>query len=230
MKQPIHIAIDGPAGSGKSTVARLVSEKLGYLYVYTGAMYRAAALLANRHGIDWSNESGISKLVERVDFQMRAPDRDEQDGRFVTLLLDGEDVSADIFNEHIGQGASIVAVHNKVRSALVLKQQEIARKQNVVMEGRDVTFRVLPEARLKVFLTADESVRAKRRYHQLVDRGEKVSYQSVLSDLRVRDKRDLERKIDPLQIISDAWVLDTSHLTIDEVVEKIIMRIKTVHH
>jgi cytidylate kinase len=225
MSEYFQIAIDGPVGAGKSTVARLVAERLGFLYVYTGAMYRAAALLAMRSGVPLSDGKAVAKLVTEAKMEMRNPEEDEKDGRLTTLVLNGEDVSREIVTEEVGRGSSVVAVHKKVREALVRKQQEIAKTQNVVMEGRDISFRVLPEAQLKIFLTADEKVRAKRRYEQLLERGEEANYWEVLRDLR---KRDSSRKLDPLQKVVGAWVLDTTDLTISQVVDKIIEKVQEI--
>jgi cytidylate kinase len=228
MSEYFQIAIDGPVGAGKSTVSRLVAERLGFLYVYTGAMYRAAALLAMRKGVPLSDGKAVAKLVTEAKMEMRNPEEGEKDGRLTTLVLNGEDVSCEIVTEEVGRGSSIVAVHKEVREALVKKQQEIARTQNVVMEGRDITHRVLPDAQLKIFLTADEEVRAKRRYQQLLERGEKANYRKVLRDLRKRDKRDSGRKLDPLQKVAGALVLDTTDLTIPQVAGKIIEKVQKI--
>ena len=149
----------------------------------------------------------------------------EVDRRPTTLLLNGKDVSWEILSEEVSKGSSVVAVHKEVREALVIKQQEIARTKNVVMEGRDTTFRVLPDAQLKVFLTAREPERAKRRHQQLLERGEDVDYKQVLGDLKKRDERDSNRKVDPLHVVQDAWVLDTTDLTVSAVVDKILQRV-----
>lgn len=223
-----QIAIDGPAGSGKSTVARLVADRLGWLYVYTGAMYRAAALLAKRAEVDWSDAQEIARLIESSKIQMKNPDVNQRDSRQTTLLLNGEDVSEKIMTEEIGEGASVVAVHKEVREALVAKQQEIAEDHNVVMEGRDTTFRVLPNANLKIYLIAQIEERARRRHKQILDRGEDTSYDQVLEDLRKRDKRDSGRQVDPLQVTADSWVLDTTDLTIEQVIEKIVEKVGVI--
>lgn len=219
-------AIDGPVAAGKGTVARLLAERLGWLYVDTGAMYRAAALLASRAGIDLSDSSAIALLIRKTGFEMRNPIDKERDGRLTTLLVDGEDVSWKIRTEQVSRGASVVAAHQEVRKALVAKQQAIAKRHNVVMEGRDITFRVLPDAQLKIFLTASETERAQRRHRQLLDRGEKVSYDTVLEDLRSRDDRDSKRMVDPLQVVPGAWVLDTTGMDIKRVVETILAKVR----
>ena len=225
MKRYFQIAIDGPVGSGKSTVARLVAERLGWLYMYTGAMYRAAALAAMNAGVPLSDAKAVARLVSEAQIGMSNPVGREVDRRPTTLLLNGKDVSWEILSEEVSKGSSVVAVHKEVREALVIKQQEIARTKNVVMEGRDTTFRVLPDAQLKVFLTAREPERAKRRHQQLLERGEDVDYKQVLGDLKKRDERDSNRKVDPLHVVQDAWVLDTTDLTVSAVVDKILQRV-----
>ncbi len=227
-KTMMHIAIDGPVAAGKGTVARRVAEELGILYVDTGAMYRVAALLGERHGVEWENEDRLAELVTTTVIAMRNPLEDEQDGRQTTVLLNGEDVSWEIRTEEMGKGASKVAQHAKVREALVKKQQDIAAVQSVVMEGRDITYRVLPNAQIKIYLTADENERARRRYAQLRSRGIELDFEQVLRDLRERDEQDMNRATDPLRIVDDAWLLDTTSLTIDAVVGKIVERANRV--
>jgi len=221
-----QVAIDGPVGSGKSSAARLIADRLGWLYVYTGAMYRAAALLAKDKGIDWNSREKVAALIKSATMEMRKPTSSEKDGRVVTFFLNGKDVSNLIMKEEISKGASLVAVHREVREELVKKQQEIASKQDVVMEGRDITFRVLPQAQLKIYLTADEKERARRRFKQLKERGEKVNFKDILEELRQRDRRDSSREIDPLQISKDVWIMDTTGFSLNEVAEKIIQKIK----
>jgi len=224
----LQIAIDGPVAAGKGTVARILAERLGWLYVDTGAMYRAAALLAKRAGVSFDDAKAIAGLVDRSHFEMRNPTDNERDGRLTTLVVDGEDVSWNIRTEEISRGASMVAAHLEVRRALVEKQQKIATLHNVVMEGRDITFRVLPKAQFKIFLTASEEERAKRRYHQLIERGVEADYETVLDDLRARDRRDSERGTDPLHIVEDAWVFDTTGMKITEVVERILDKVRPI--
>ncbi len=222
----VQIAIDGPVAAGKGTVARLVASRLGYLYVDTGAMYRTAALLGLRHKKSLEDEDAIVALVQKADIDLRQPRGDEKDSRLITVLLDGEDVSWKIRTEEVSKGSSMVAKMAKVRQELVKKQQAIAQTQNVVMEGRDITFRVLPEADLKIYLTASADERATRRHKELLMRGEDVTLDSVLADLEARDKQDMERAVDPLQIVEDAWVLDTTGMTIEAVVEEIVRKLE----
>jgi CMP/dCMP kinase len=219
-----HIALDGPVAAGKGTVARLVAQRLKFLYVDTGAMYRTTALLALENNVDPADEDAVVELLEKCKMEMRNPSVQEQDGRLTTVLLNGEDVSWKIRTEQVGLNSSKVAALKKVREKLVKKQQEIAVGQNVIMEGRDITYKVLPDAEIKIFLTASDETRAKRRYLELQMRGKDITFEQVYQDLLERDKRDMERSVDPLQIIEGAWVLDTTQLTIEEVVELVVAR------
>ena len=221
-----QIAIDGPVAAGKGTVAKLVAKRLGYLYVDTGATYRIAAFLAKEADIDLTDEAKVAALADQADINMHNPKAEENDGRQTTVIVNGKDISWAIRTEEIGKGASFVAKHKEVRKVLVKKQQNIASSQNVVMEGRDITYRVLPNAQLKIYLTADDKVRAHRRHQELLIRGQDISYETVLDDLKARDKQDTERSTDPLQVIPGAWVLDTSDLTINQVVDQIEQRVK----
>lgn len=228
MSQPFHIAVDGPVSAGKGTVCRLVADELRILYVDTGATYRVTALLGLRNDVSWEDEAGLVKLLQENKLEMRLPTEEEKDGRLVTVLINNEDVSWKIRTEEVSKGASVVAKLPQVRKALVKIQQEIAADQDVVMEGRDITYRVLPHADLKIFLTASDLIRAKRRHLQLQTRGENVSFEEVFAELLVRDKNDSERATDPLQIVPDAWVIDTSDLSISQVVEAIVQRVKVL--
>jgi CMP/dCMP kinase len=219
-----QIAIDGPVASGKGTVARLVAERLEMLYIDTGAMYRAVALAAQQENISLENEAAVVKLIARIKIELHRPTEEERDGRLTTVLLNNQDVSWAIRTEEIGSGSSQVAALVEVRKALVMLQQEIAMHQDVVMEGRDITFRVLPDAQLKIFLTASVEGRVKRRLLDLQHRGQDATYEQVLQDLQERDQRDSQRLADPLQVVEGVWVLDTSDLTIEEVVEQIVQR------
>lgn len=226
--KPFHIAIDGPVAAGKGTISRLVTQKLGFLYIDTGAMYRMAALLAIRSKVDLTDEDKIAFLAKKATMEMRNPNEKEKDGRLTTVILDGEDVSWKIRTEEVGQGASKVAQWKQVRQVLVKKQQLIAQQQNVIMEGRDITFRVLPHANLKIYLDAYDVVRARRRHLQLQLKGEGNKFEEVHQDIIKRDKRDMGRKNDPLQIVDDAWIIDTSDLSIDQVVDLVINRAKAM--
>ncbi|HKY73965.1 MAG TPA: (d)CMP kinase [Patescibacteria group bacterium] len=217
-----QIAIDGPVAAGKGTVARLVALRLGFLYVDTGAMYRTTAFLAKERDVDWKNEQAVADLVSKVRMMLRNPLEEEKDGRQITVLLDDRDVSWAIRTEEISIGASVVAQHAIVRRELVKKQQEIARQANVVMEGRDITFRVLPDAQIKIYLDASVETRAKRRHQELLARGVDTSFEHVYKDIEERDARDMQRGVDPLHVVDSAWVLDTTNLDIEEVVQLIV--------
>lgn len=223
---PFHIAIDGPEAAGKGTVSRLVAERLGFVYIDTGAMYRMTALMAKQQGINFADEPGLVTALEKTQMDMRVPTGDEKDGRLITVLLNDEDVSWSIRTEEISVGASKVAQLAGVRKNLVAKQQLIAEGKSVVMEGRDITYRVLPNANLKIYLTGSDIVRAKRRHEQLLGKGVDVSFEEVYKELIERDKRDMTRANDPLQKVDDAWEVDTSDLQIEQVVEVIVARVQ----
>jgi len=219
-----QIAIDGPVAAGKGTVSRLVAQRLNFLYVDTGAMYRVVGLLGLENNIDFSDVKKLVELVKKTKIEMNNPTKQEADGRLTTVLVNGEDVSWKIRTEQAGKGASKVAQISEIRKVLVAKQQEIAKTQSVVMEGRDITYRVLPDADLKIFLTGKDFVRSNRRHAQLQARGVDVSFDQVFSDLVKRDELDMKRAVDPLQIVDDAWVVDTSDFSIRQVVDLIVAK------
>lgn len=221
MPKSFQIAIDGPVAAGCSTVARLVAERLGILFIDTGAMYRTAALLAMRHNIDLEDEDKVAELVKKSKIELLDPSSLEQDGRLTTILLNGEDISWQIRTDEISRNTAVVAKHPKLREVLVRKQQEIAAKSDVIMEGRDITHKVLPNADLKIFLTASEEIRARRRYNQERFKGRDVTFKETHRELIERDKSDIERDADPLKIVEDATVIDTSDLNIDQAVDMI---------
>jgi CMP/dCMP kinase len=224
MADVFQIALDGPVAAGKGTVARLVAERLGFLYVDTGAMYRATALLAIQHGVDLHDEAAIVELLKKAKIFLRNPLPEEKDGRLTTVLLDDQDVSWKIRTEEISRQVSVVAAHSQVRAQLVIQQQAIASVQNVVMEGRDIAIRVLPNAQLKLYLTANEIVRAKRRHLELQTRGQDIPFSQVLEDLMKRDLADTTREVDPLTVTDEHVVIDTSDLAIEKVVDLIVAK------
>lgn len=228
MSDVFHIAIDGPVAAGKGTVSKLVAQRLEFVYIDTGAMYRMSALIAKMNDLAFDDEGALVRLVEAAQMDMRQPTEEEKDGRLSTVMLDGEDVSWKIRTEEISQGASKVAAMPEVRAALVKKQQDIAQGKNVVMEGRDITYRVLPDAQLKIYLTGSDVVRAKRRHLQLQTKGEDISFEDVYRELIERDQRDMTRTTDPLKKIPEAWEIDTSDLSIEQVVEIIVGRVKAM--
>jgi len=216
MKKKISIAIDGPAGSGKSTVARRVAGELGLLYVDTGAMYRAITLKALRNNISFYDEEALGELAEktRLDFLLTA------DGSY-HIIMDKEDVNEDIRSMEVNEGVSFVATVKKVREVLVKRQREFGARGGVVMEGRDIGLVVLPQAEWKFFLTASLPERARRRRDELQGKGLAVSLPEVEANLRRRDEIDSKRKVNPLRPAADAVHLDTTALSIEEVVDEI---------
>lgn len=223
-----QVAIDGPVAVGKSTIARLLAQRLGFLYVDTGAMYRATALLALESGVDPEDEDGVASLLREHRITLSQPTEDEQDGRKITVGLDGKDVSWAIRTEAVSRAASVVAQHASVRQQLVRQQQAIAAEQDVVMEGRDITFRVLPNAELKIFLSANDEKRAAWRHEEQLLRGQDVSLEEIMTELKERDRRDMSRDVDPLHVTDDAWDLDRSEYNLDEVLDRIEQRAKEI--
>jgi cytidylate kinase len=230
MSRSFHIAIDGPVSAGKGTISRLVAQRLGFLYVDTGAMYRTTALLALQNEIPFDDEEKLVALLKQSSMQMRNPNEEEKDGRLTTVFLNDEDVSWKIRTEDVSSGSSQVAVLPKVREILVEKQQQIAQGQDVIMEGRDITYRVLPNAELKIYLTGSDVVRAKRRMMQLQTKGQDVSFDEVYEELAIRDQRDMSRATDPLKKVDDAWEIDTSDLSIEQVVDLIVAKVHVLQN
>ena len=228
MKKSFQIAIDGPVAAGKGTTAKLVAQRLGFLYVDTGAMYRALTLFVQRQGVDLNDEGrvveALKKYKPKVD--LRVPEKLEKDGRLCTVLLNEEDVSWKVRTEEVSRGVSIITQYGGVRDLITPLAREIAQSQDVVMEGRDITSVVLPRANLLIYMDADPMERAKRRHRELLMRGEDVTVEKVFKDLEERDKRDSERAIAPLKKVKGAWILDSTGMTIDAVAEKIIDRVK----
>lgn len=222
----MQIAIDGPVAAGKGTVAYLLSQKLKALYVDTGAMYRAVGLAAIKNGIPLNDEKNIVKLLKNTKIDLKIP---PSTSKYKCLIfLNNIDVSDKIRTPEISRAASDVGTLPKVRKILVALQKNIAKNQPVVMEGRDITTRVLKNAELKIYLTATPKIRAKRRQLQLKEQGIEKPFDEILKETLERDKRDSTRKADPLTITEDSWVLDTTHLTINQVVNKILEKVKTL--
>ena len=212
----IAIAIDGPAGSGKSTAAREVAKKLGIAYLDTGAMYRSVALKALKRGIDPRDTESVTALLPGTDLRVRNVDGVQR------FLLDGEDVTGQIRTPEVSQGASDVGVNPAVRLFLVAMQQAIAKGQDVVMDGRDIGTYVLPDAPFKFFMTADSKTRALRRYRELTEKGTGKTFETVHEELLARDANDSGREFAPLRMADDAILLDTTDLTAEEAVEYIL--------
>ncbi len=212
----MNIAIDGPAGAGKSTIAKLVSKKLGYIYVDTGAMFRAVAYHCLMQNADPDDKAGIAALAARADISIKYV------GETQCVFLNGEDVTSHLRDEAVGNMASYVAPIPEVRETLLKIERRLAEENNVVMDGRDIATCVLPNAEVKVYLTASSAVRAKRRYDELIAKGESADIDLIEKDIIERDRRDMKREIAPLKQAPDAVLVDSSHMTIDEVSEKII--------
>lgn len=214
------IAIDGPAGAGKSTIAKRIAKQLGFIYVDTGAMYRAMALHILRKGISPEDGEAISRSCGDADITIRYENGEQ------VVLLNGENVNGLIRTEEVGNMASASSVNGEVRKKLVSLQQRLAKTADVIMDGRDIGTCVLPRADVKVYLTADAGVRAKRRYDELVQKGASCDLDKIEQDIIDRDNRDMNRENSPLRQAEDAVLLDSSDMTIDEVVENIIGMVK----
>jgi len=211
-----NIAIDGPAGAGKSTIAKRIARRLGFIYVDTGAMYRAMALYLLEQGIDPADHQKIENCCEAADISITYQNGEQQ------VLLNGENITSRLREEAVGNMASVSSGNAKVREKLVELQRILARKVNVVMDGRDIGTQVLPDAGTKIYLTASTAIRAKRRYDELLEKGITSSMKEIEADISGRDHRDMTREISPLKQADDAVLVDSSHMSIDEVVDEII--------
>lgn len=214
--QHFSIAIDGPAGAGKSTIAKAAAERLGFIYVDTGAMYRAMALYFLRQGIDPKAAEQIAASCGQADVTIRYQDGVQQ------VILNGENVSALIREEAVGNMASATSVYLPVREKLVQLQKQLAAQADVVMDGRDIGTCVLPDAQVKIYLTASVEERARRRFLELEKKGQEADLEEIKEDIRQRDYRDMHRENSPLVQAEDALYLDTSEMTISQVVEEIL--------
>ena len=217
MKQ--SIGIDGPAGAGKSTIAKRVAAILGIPYLDTGAMYRALAVAAKRRGVDFSDEESIAALAHTADVQVRYEDGVQH------MLVDGEDVTGELRTEEISQGASLVSRVPAVRDRMTELQRAVAHEQRVIMDGRDICTNVLPDTPYKFFVTASAEERANRRYKQLSESGESADYDTILHDIIRRDKQDSERAYKPMYCGEDTKRIDTTDMTIEEAVEAILSEV-----
>lgn len=209
------IAIDGPAGSGKSTIAKKLAKDLGFTYVDTGAMYRAIAIWALENMPDINDEENISSHIDEVDIELDYKDGEQQ------VILNGENVTGRLRLESTGKAASAISKQRRVREKLVDIQQKTAKEQSVIMDGRDIGTKVLPKAFLKIFMTASPEVRAKRRFDELMIKGENCDYEEILRGVKERDHADETRAVSPLRPAEDAVILDTSDMTERQVMEKI---------
>ena len=211
-----QIAIDGPAGAGKSTIAKRVAKELGFVYVDTGAMYRAMGLNCIRNDVSVSNEEKVVELCNSAEVTISYIDGEQ------VVSLNGENVNGFIRTPEVGEAASAISVYKDVRSKLVALQQNITGTQNVIMDGRDIATAVLPNADVKVYLDADVNVRAKRRFDELVEKGDNPNFEEILSQMKDRDYRDTHRENSPLTRVPEATYVDSSYMSIDEVVDNII--------
>ena len=212
MPKTYSIAIDGPAGAGKSTIARRLAAELGYYYVDTGAIYRTVAYFLDLLGISPKDIDGVSRYIDELTVQIEYDEEGKQH-----MIMNGMDVTEDIRTQEISQKASLVSAHAIVRDMLLDMQRDVAKRHNVVMDGRDIGSVVLPKASVKIFLTADPQVRAKRRCDELTAKGQKANFQQVLKEIEQRDYQDTHREVAPLKMCRDSVKLDTSDLDIDGV-------------
>jgi len=213
---PINIAMDGPVGAGKSSIADAVAKRLSILHLDTGAMYRAFGLYALRTGADMDNEEAMGELIGRAQVSVRY-----QDGNQLTLLF-GEDVSGLIRTGEVSAAASAVSRYGAVRRHMVRLQQEIARTTDVLIDGRDAGTVILPDSPCKIYLTASAEERARRRWLQNTQKGDMTPYEQVLSELNARDEQDMNRKTDPLRMAEDAVLVDSTDMSFDEVIDHIV--------
>ena len=218
----MNIAIDGPAGAGKSSIAKLVAKKLSFVYVDTGAMFRTVAYYFLSQGKDPSDDEMVTEECENISISIEYKDGAQH------IFLDGTDVSTEIRQEEVGKNASVVAKNQAVRNRLLALQRQMAEKQDVIMDGRDIGTVVLPDAQVKIYLTASAAVRAERRYKELVEKGETCDLKKIEEDIIARDEQDMNREIAPLKQAEDAVLVDSSYMTIEEVVDKIIEIVEKV--
>ena len=213
MAKTYSIAIDGPAGAGKSTIARQLAKELGFYYVDTGAIYRTVAYFMDILGVSPKDADGVERYIDELTVEIEY----DEDGK-QHMIMNGMDVTDEIRTQDISQKASLVSAHGVVRDVLLDMQRDVARKHNVIMDGRDIGTVVLPKADVKIFLTASAEVRAKRRCDELNAKGLKSEYAQVLKDIQQRDYQDTHRELAPLKMARDSVKLDTSDMTVDEVI------------
>lgn len=210
------IAIDGPAGAGKSTIAKRVAKELGFIYVDTGAMYRSMALYFLRNGIKGNEEDKVADACKEIEVSIEYEEGEQQ------VILNGENVNAYIRTEEVSMMTSDTSKYSKVREKLLSLQRDLAKKKDVIMDGRDIGTCVLPDADLKVYLTASSTERARRRYQEQMERGIECDFDQIEKDIIARDEQDMSREISPLKQAEDAVLVDASDMTIEEVVAKVV--------
>ena len=213
MAKNISVAIDGPAGAGKSTIARRLARELGYRYVDTGAIYRTVAYFMDLWGVSPKDVDGVTRYIDELTVEIEYDDDGIQH-----MIMNGMDVTEDIRSQEISQKASLISAHAVVREMLLDMQREMARRYNVIMDGRDIGTVVLPKATVKIFLTASPEVRAQRRTDELLAKGQKANYETVLKEIRQRDYQDTHRDVAPLKMCRDSIKLDTSDMNLEEAV------------
>ena len=217
----VSVAIDGPAGAGKSTIARRLAAELGYRYVDTGAIYRTVAYFMDLWGVSPKDVDGVNRYIDELTVRIEY----DEDG-LQHMIMNGMDVTDDIRTQEISQKASLISAHACVREMLLDMQRELAEKYDVVMDGRDIGTVVLPKATVKIFLTASAEVRAKRRCDELLAKGQKAKYETVLKEIQQRDYQDTHREIAPLKMSRDSIKVDTSEMNIDEVAAAILQIVR----
>lgn len=225
MKDNFQIAIDGPIGSGKSTVAKKLAEQLGFTYIDTGAMYRAVSLICLREGWRAEDEERIVKKLERTAMEIESARLEESEGKWLKVRLNGEEVTKKLYTRKISDLVAEIAALPRIRQILVEKQQAMAREGGVIMEGRDIGTRVLPEADLKIYLDAREATRAERRFAEIKRGAPEATKEEVAEATKRRDNLDRARKESPLRRAEGAWYLDSSELSVEEVVKLIVERV-----
>ena len=213
---PYQIAIDGPAGAGKSTIAKAVAKSLGYYYVDTGALYRGLAFGLMQKGVPFADEKAVENEIKNIDVELLYENGVQK------VFCNGKDCSALIRTSEIGEGASVISQYASVREKLLDLQRNVARQHSCVMDGRDIGSVVLPHANKKFFLTASPEVRARRRTLEFREKGEPANYEAVLEEVKKRDERDMNRAVAPLKQVEDAIFIDSSYLNIEEVVDRIL--------
>ena len=216
MAKTYSIAIDGPAGAGKSTIAKRLAKELGYMYVDTGAIYRTVAYFMDLLGVSPKDVDGVTRYIDELTIGIEY----DEDGT-QHMIMNGMDVTADIRTQDISQKASLVSAHAVVRDVLLDMQRDVAKQYNVIMDGRDIGTVVLPKANVKIFLTASVEVRAKRRYDELIAKGQKANLATIQKEIEKRDYQDTHREVAPLKMARDSVKVDTSNMDIDQVVAEI---------
>ena len=221
MAKKYSIAIDGPAGAGKSTIAKRLAAEMGYHYVDTGAIYRTVAYFMDLLGVSPKDVDGVERYIDELTIEIEY----DEDGK-QHMIMNGMDVTDDIRTQDISQKASLVSAHAVVREVLLDMQRDMAKNYDVIMDGRDIGTVVLPKASVKIFLTASPEVRAKRRCDELIEKGQKAKYETILKEIKQRDYQDTHREIAPLKLARDSIKVDTSEMDIDQVVAHIRQIVK----